>query len=352
MSLISSDAIRIALLAVFALAVVPNTALFGQRQTVGAPAQTGEQANEIIARGHIEPAGRVIAVNGPPESGSTVALVERLLVDQGNKVEAGQVLAILNGFDLSRADLKVTMEKLELAKLQRAQVQAGRGRPAEIAAQQNVVAGRRAQLTRNQKDLDRTMELVKNRNASEQSLDTQQAAVDQAKSDVEQGENTLKALTEVRPVDDAVAQGQVMVAEANVARAQAAMNRLQIRAPVSGTVLSIQTRAGEAIQSDGILHMGDLEHLIVVAEVDEGQIGRVTEGAIATIEGEMLAQPVQGSVTRIAYEVFRQKRPSSDILTGRDAKIVEVEVTPHGPLPPVVGGEVVVHLMPIPSAQK
>jgi HlyD family secretion protein len=111
-------------------------------------------------------------------------------------------------------------------------------------------------------------------------------------------------------------------------------------------------RDGEAIQADGILRMGDLENLIVVAEVDQAQIDRVTEGMTTKIERGMVPQLVTGTVTRIAKEVFRQKRPSSDILVGRDAKIVEVEVTPRTPLPAVVGGEVVVHLMPASSAQK
>jgi HlyD family secretion protein len=124
------------------------------------------------------------------------------------------------------------------------------------------------------------------------------------------------------------------------------VERLQIRAPITGTVLSIEARPGEAIGVDGILHMGDLDHLIVVTEVDEGQISHVSLGMPARIEGDMLAQPINGTVTHIAQEVFREKLPSSDILVGRDAKIVEVEVTPQYRLPPVVGGEVSVHLNP------
>jgi len=116
-------------------------------------------------------------------------------------------------------------------------------------------------------------------------------------------------------------------------------------------VLSVQSRDGEAIGADGILRMGDLDHLIVVAEVDQGQIAHIANGMEARIEGDMIAQPVTGKVTRIAREVFRQKRPSSDILTGRDAKIVEVEITPQTPLPPVVGGEVIVRFTPA-SAKK
>jgi HlyD family secretion protein len=343
-----------AVLVVAALAlgflVLPGKGSRGlERATPGSANRSAQ--GDVIARGHIEPKGRVIAVSGPPDGNSTVALVTRLLVDQGSKVQKGQVVAILNGYDLARTDLEVAKGSLDLAERQRVQVQAGVGRASEIAAQTNVVASRRAQLVRNRKDLERTAQLVRKQNASVQELDMRQAAVEQLSNDVEQAENALKALTEVRSVDDAVALAQIVVAKANLAKAEAVVERLQIRAPISGTVLSVQSRDGEAIGADGILRMGDLDHLIVVAEVDQGHIARITDGMEARIEGNMIAEPVTGKVSRIAREVFRQKRPSSDILTGRDAKIVEVDITPTSPLPPVVGGEVVVRFTPGPAAK-
>ena len=96
------------------------------------------------------------------------------------------------------------------------------------------------------------------------------------------------------------------------------------------------------IAADGLLRMADLSHVIVVAEVDESEIGQVSLGMVAQIDGEVLAQPINASVTRVAHEVFRQKRPASDVLIGRDAKIVEVELTPQTPLPAIMGGEVMV----------
>jgi HlyD family secretion protein len=334
-----------------ALLVVPERISSGI-ETPATPSVRRPANDEIIARGRIEPLGRVIAVNGPPDGNSTVALVTKLLVEQGSKVKAGQVVAILNGYELARTDYEVAKATLALTERQRAQVQAGLGRPAEIAAQGHVIASRRAQLVRTKKDYDRAVALVQHQNAPVQSLDNRTAELDQITNDVQQALNTLKALSEVRAVDDAVAESQITVAQANVAKAQAVTERLQIRAPISGTVLSIQARDGEAIQTDGILRMGDLDHLIVVAEVDQGQISRVSDGMSAKIEGDMISQPIKGSVTRISKEVFRQKRPSSDILTGRDAKIVEVEITPQSPLPAVIGGEVVVRLMLPTSAQK
>ena len=347
---------RLALLPFTALAVVlvsPALEQGGAQERASMPPAMARQnyAEDVIARGHIEPQGGVVAVSGPPETLSTVAIVDKLLVEQGSKVVPGHMLAILNGYDLARADYEVALANLRVARLQRAQLQAGVGKVAEIAAQTNVLAARRAQFVRIEKEWGRATMLLERNAGSVQTLDTQKANLDQITQEVEQAQNTLKALKEVRPVDDALAAGQVAVAEANVARAQTAMERLQIRARTAGTVLSIQTRAGEVVAGEGILRLGDLDRLIVVADIDQAQVRRVRLGMVALIEGASLSTPISGTVTRIADEIHRQKRPSSDILIGRDARIIEADVTPLHPLPSVIGAEVTVRLT-APAAER
>jgi len=335
---------RRALIVVAAAAIAAAAgALYMSRPAANAAPAATPGAQEIVARGRIEPLGRVMAINGPADTPVTV--VHKLLVDQGSKVKAGEVLALLDGYDVRSTDLAVQRDSLKLAEFQLAQVKAG-AKSAEIAAQASTLTARQALLEQTQRQWERGTTLFRNGFVSKEALDTMVSNRDQARSGVAQAEDVLKSLTEVRKADENVALAQVKVARAAVARAEAALERLIVRAPVSGTVLSIQTRTGEAITADGILRMADLSQLIVVAEIDESQAGRIANGGAAKIEGSMLPQPVQAKVSRIAHEVFRQKRPASDILIGRDARIVEVELTPQTPLPFVVGGEVTVHLAP------
>jgi HlyD family secretion protein len=329
------------LVGVGALVALVGAFLLGRWLSAPLLVADGPALGEIVARGRIEPLNRVVAVSGPADS----PLIQQLLVEQGDKVAAGQVLAVLESFELRRADFAAAQANLKLAELQRVQVQAG-AKQADIAAQQNVIVAKQAQLLRVQNEWRRRDSLYRASAISTQAWEEIQDQLDEAKSEEQQAQNTLKSLTEVREVDDAVAGAQIEVAKTNVTRAKAAMERLQIRAPSPGTVLSIEARAGEAIPPDGILRMGDLSNLIAVAEVDQSDTGRVALGMGAELSGDMLPQTVKGRVTRIAYEVFRQKRPSSDILVGRDARIVEVEVTPTTPLPLVVGGELVIRLIP------
>jgi HlyD family secretion protein len=340
----SSLGSRLTLVAIVA-AVIAAAAGFlymNRPAMVVAPVAGAAVTNNIVARGRIEPLGRVIIVNAPADWPVTV--LSKLLVDQGSKVKQGQELAFADDYEFRKSDLAVQRKNLALAESQLAQVKAG-AKKAEIAAQVNVIASRQAQLVQAQGQWERGIKLYRSGFYSKEALDSLRANLDEATSGVAQEQEVLKSLTEVRRADENVALEQIAVAKAAVVRAEAALERQIIRAPISGTVLSIQARAGEAVGYDGILRMANLSQLIVIADVDESEVRRVALGETAEIEGTMLAKPVQGSVSRIAHEVFKQKRPASDVLVGRDARIVEVELTPRTPLPLIVGGEVTVRLL-------
>ncbi|HTH17241.1 MAG TPA: HlyD family efflux transporter periplasmic adaptor subunit [Magnetospirillum sp.] len=313
--------------------------LLGGPSHEAGPAAAG--SGDVVARGRIEPLGRVLAIHGPAEG----AVIQELLVDQGDKVKAGQPLAVLDGYDIRRAELAVAERNLRLAELQREQTVAG-AKHADLAAQRNAVTAKSAQLVKLRLEWGRRNALYARQVVSAQSLDSLRAELEQAESEVSQANNVLKSLTETRGIDDTVAQARIEIERAGVERARVQLQHMLVRAPVGGTVLSLQARAGEAIGADGLLRMAALDPVIAVAEVDEAVAGKVVLGMDAVIEGQVLAQPVRARVTKLAQEVFRQKRPSSDILIGRDARIVEVELTPLEPLPEVLGAEVLVRLSP------
>ncbi len=298
-------------------------------------------AENIIARGRIEPFSRVLAVHGVADG----AVIRKLLVDQGDRVSAGQILAVLELHDTRQAEMDLAERNLRLAELAREQVRAG-AKQSEVAAQRNVMSAKEAQLVRLRAEWKRRQDLYAHEFASRQSLDALQADLSQTENEVAQAGHTLKALTETRGIDDAVAAAKVEVERANLDRARAELERTLIRAPQAGEILSIQARAGEAIGTDGLLRMAAMDQIDVVAEVDEALVPKVKLGMTAVIEAPLLDHSVSGHVTRISAEVFRQKRPSSDVLIGRDARIVEVEVTPDQPLPQVLGAEVLVRLSP------
>lgn len=310
----------------------------------GPPPVQASQSSAIVARGRIEPVGRVIALHGPAEGG----VVEALKVEQNDKVTAGQVVAVLDGYELRKADLAVAEANKKLAELQREQTIAG-AKNADLAAQSNVVSARTAQVARTRSEWERRSALFQRNVIAQQSLDQSKAEFDQAQSELEQASNVLRALTETRSVDEAVASARISVEAANVERSRAQLGRMLVKAPGDGTILSLQTRAGEVISPDGILRMAAVDAISVVAEIGEVEAPRVRMGMEVEVASPALSSVVKGRVERIGQEVFRQKRPSSDILIGRDARIVEVEVSTERTLGLPIGSEVLIRIS---SAEK
>ena len=56
-------------------------------------------------------------------------------------------------------------------------------------------------------------------------------------------------------------------AEAEVVRTKALAAITQLRSPISGQVLSIETWPGEMPKNDGVIALGDVEHMRAEAEV-------------------------------------------------------------------------------------
>jgi len=307
--------------------------------SAGTPPTPSVSSQAIVARGRIEPVGRVRAVYGPSEGG----VVHQLLAEQGETVKAGQILAILDGYDIRQAELQVAERTLAVTMLQREQTSAGAKR-SDIAAQRNVLAAKEARRDMLEREWKRRQALFADGHVSQQALDSLAADRKTAENEVAQAANVLKAQSETRGIDDRVAQARIEVERAAVDRARAQAEHLVIRAPVDGVILSVHSRAGEVIGQNGVLRMAALDQLEVVAEIEENQAFRLQEGMSATIQGRFLDQPVTGKVRRVAREVFREKRPASDVLTGRDARIVEVDVTPDTALPAILGAEVTVRL--------
>lgn len=88
-----------------------------------------------------------------------------------------------------------------------------------------------------------------------------------------------------RRFDAAVAEAQVAAAKAALAQTEAMLARLVVRAPIDGTVLQVNIRAGESIApaaAKAPMVLGNIRELQVRADVDEQIAPRVRAGAAGT----------------------------------------------------------------------
>ena len=129
----------------------------------------------------------------------------------------------------------------------------------------------------------------------------------------------------LRRSDVAVADAQLAAARATAAQTEALLARLVVRAPIAGTVLQVNLRAGEYATPAAAtppLVLGDIDNVQVRADVDEQLAPRVKSGARATgyVKGDS-AHPIALTFVRIEPYVIPKRS-----LTGSSAERVDTRV--------------------------
>lgn len=318
----------------------------------------------VTGLGRLEPQGEVIRLS-PPTSAQS-ARVSRILVQEGDRVQAGQIIAILDTYEPRRAALIAAQQQVKIAKAQLARVQAGAQTgqidaqratiarleaelQGEIPAQQATIARLEAELNNAQAEYRRYQNLYQEGAISaslfdskrlpvatlQQQLNEARATLNRTTSSyreqISQARATLAATSEVRPVDVQVAQAEVDGAIAAVTQAQADLNLSYVRAPKDAQVLNIHTRPGEIVSNRGIAELGQTNQMYAVAEIYETDIAKVRLGQKATITSSALSDTLSGEVTHIGLQVNSQEVLSTNPTANTDNRVVEVRIRIDNP---------------------
>ncbi|MEO1187294.1 MAG: efflux RND transporter periplasmic adaptor subunit, partial [Cyanobacteria bacterium J06636_27] len=99
-----------------------------------------------------------------------------------------------------------------------------------------------------------------------------------------------------------------------------------IKAPSKGVILKINSRSGETASSDGIVELGQVQQMMVVAEVYQAHIGKIKEGQNVRVTSNSVDVDLTGTVDSIGWQVQRQDVINSDPSENIDARVVEVKV--------------------------
>ena len=318
----------------------------------------------VTALGRLEPQGEVTRLSAPNSLGG--ARVEKLLLKQGDKVRAGQVVAILDDQANRLAALEQAKQQVNVAQARLAKVKAG-AQEGEIAAQNAAVARLSAELrgeisareatinrlevelSNAQAEYQRYRELYQQGAISASLFDSKRLPVDTLQQQIKEAKATLKrtvesleeqisqaksvlaAKAEVRPVDVQVAQAEVDSAIAAVKQAQTNLDLTYVRSPIDGQILKIHTRPGEIISNQGIADLGQTDQMYVIAEIYQTDIKKVSVGQRAKITSKAFTGELQGTVSQIGLQVDKQNvfdvNPGSDT----DRKVVEVRIRINNP---------------------
>jgi len=252
-------------------------------------AQRGELTEFVSAPGEIEPKTKVEI------SAKLTARIVELPYKKGDAVTRGDpntnpavpasVLIRLDSKDLE-SELR-SAEALRAA--QAAQVEVEKAR---IASQQASLAGHAASVKQAEQDLQRQYTLLQSQDISQASYDQAKLKLDDLKSQYDASEHTMQA----SKLNLVVLQHNLEAADARIAQAQEALTYTTITSPINGVVTRINAEVGELVVTGTmnnpgtvIMEVADLSQMLVVAQVDEADVGKLKVGQIATVHMDAFA---------------------------------------------------------------
>ncbi len=310
--------------------------LFGRKRlsasaSTAVPATSAKaRTDQVVGLGTILPAGGVVTVATPYGAGD--ARVAVLKVEEGDRVERGALLAVLDNERTLLSAIEAAKAGVRVRTASRRQVTSFvRASRAELSAQlarANVAARSAA------RESDRSKALWESGAISKQAYDQRRTARDEAAREVERVRAAMSRFGRgsVYAQADAVVAGRnVDSAKVELARAKSDLARAHVRAPIAGTVLTVHADPGERPGSQGILTMGNLEQMTIEVDVYQTHIGRVAIGDAVTASAPALDRALIGRVSKIGLEVGRQQTMDPNPAANTDARVVKVTVTLDAP---------------------
>lgn len=282
-------------------------------QTVAA--RTQNLSVKVTASGSVIPVQEVNL--SPKMSGRLV----KLFVDQGDRVEAGQVVAQMDDRDI-QAQVRQQKANVELAGARLAEARAG-SRSEEIAQAQAQVAAAQSQVNLTQERTVRYQNLFRQGAIAKDQLDEVLANAQSAQANLQQTQKRVEELrngTRIEQVDQAEA--QLAQAEAALQSVQVQAEDMSIRSPLSGIVsqkyanvgafVTPTTSASATSSATSTSIVAVASNLEVLAKIAETDIAQIKMGQAVEIQADAFpGQIFKGRVRLVAPSAVVEQNVTS-----------------------------------------
>ncbi len=256
-----------------------------------------EKAELRTIRETVEASGKVFPKTEVKISSDVSGEIVELLVQEGDSVTAGQVLARVDpeayNSQVERAQAGVNSSKSALANA-RSQIEASKAQREQIEAQ-----------LKNARDIhERNEKLFKEGVISQQDFDASQTNLRTLESNLKASQANIRSAQQSAES----AEFQIKSAEASLKEISTSLKRTTIYATMSGIVSKLNVEKGERVVGTSmmagteILRIADLKVMEVQVEVTENDLPRIALGQMADIEIDAyLNRTFKGKIVEIAH---------------------------------------------------
>jgi HlyD family secretion protein len=294
----------------------------------------GREAGQVwaaVAPGVVEPRSGQLKIAAP-----VVGRVSEVLVKINDKVVTDEPLLRLDDED---AQGRVASAQAQIAMREKARNEKSAGKAANRRDAEDAVADAEAVVVDARSTFDKAVHAKRSGSGSDAAVTAARTAWMHAQGDLERQRSQLRKIEgqSGTPLPTQL-EGQLNVARTELRVALAELEKLTIRAPIAGTVLKVDVKAGEVAAPSlpqPLLLLGDLSQLRVRAELDEHNTGKIKVGEAVIVRAEAFpGQAFAGKVAAIAplVQPARLASPGSHNLTDFSINEVMVDLNEPGPL--------------------
>jgi HlyD family secretion protein len=289
----------------FCMALGVGIAACGAKEEPASEPVTPVQVAEVV-KGTIHDIVTADAVLYPKDQANInpkiSAPVRRFLVNRGDHVKQGQLLAELENRDLVAA---ATESRGQLAQAESNARVTTASVPEQMTKAQTDVDAAKAATDAAQKLLDSRQQLLKEGAIARKQVDEAQVGLAQARAQLDTAQQHLAALQAVgrqEMVQGAAAQVEAARGHHETAQAQVAYS--EIRSPITGVVTDRPLYPGEMANAGmPLLTVMDVSSIVARVNLSQDQARNVKVGNEATVTPSDGSQPVTGRVTIVSPAV-------------------------------------------------
>lgn len=295
---------------------------------------------QAVAPGRVEPWSGEIKIGSPG-----IGRIGEVLVKVNDTVVAGEALLRLDDEDVrnrhAKADLSYSQRK-------RARSTAQGSRNAERRRLEDAVADAERTVFERRTAVDRAAAAKRAGNGSDDDLAAARKTLSNAREQLQQRQADLAKFEADAPAPAAnELENQAAMARLDLRAAEAALDNLSVRAPIAGTILQINVKAGELASPSTpqpLMVLGDISKLRVRAEIDERDYGEIKVGHRVIVRSPAFrGRDVAGTVSSIAPIIEPGRIGARGQRNLTDVNVAEAVIDLEEPGPLAVGMKVDVY---------